>query len=1050
MGRVPLFPHASRWRSAAASLAAAGRVVCVCAVAACSRAGATGEGFPGLASALESAPGVAPRLSVASAFRACRERTPEDGTIPRADCPAHRPADPERLREVAANAEVKRDDPVSLQALALVKLVADDPRGIELDSAIALLGRAAELADDPAPALSDLSAALLVRAERAQAPRDLLEAYETAEKALQHRPRYAAALYNRALALDRFGLVDETAREWRAYLAVDSTLGWATEAQRRLHAALAVALPAPPTENAPLSAYATYAAADPQGARELGMDRLLGQWGEAIEAGDTTKAVDRLARAAALGEALERRPGGDASLADEVRAIRAAAGSASTTHALARAHRDYAAGRQEFDVPYYLLAEPHFAAAAASAGASRVLRQWAELSFATTQIQLQRTGAEQLLIRSAAAVDAARHPALAARGLWALSRTTGHNEKWERALEQARQSARLFAQTGERANEAAALTLVANIRFVLGEPDSAYTAVHRSLDRLKPYRTSLRLHNQLLTTARDVAADGMPRSAIRIQGEDISVADATGNPAFAVEARLSRARLLAAAGDAALASADLNAARALGQKVQDPTTRPWIEADLENSYGDVSLRANPAAATQALDSATAFFLRLRLPFRALPTIVGSAKARLAARDAPGAILRLERAIHLLDQRRDSIRMEPRRAAVFDAARQAVDAIVLLKLAEGRTAEALDYMDRARASLASTGRPDPQALGDVTAPAGETVLEYARIADTVLVWTVRGRGVQVARTVLDTAGFARTLEEVQDQLQRGADESEVRPGLSRLYEWLVRPVEARLPAGVPVVVVADGEIAAVPFAALYDTHRRRYLVQDHVLRFAVNLREARRRPVRGADGVLLVSDPAFDPHAHPTLERLAHARDEVRAIASRYPGAAVLEGAAATPAALQLALGRSGVVHFAGHAVFDDQRPERSYLVLAAPVGLRGADRITASELSRLDLHRVRLVALSACRTVRSGPSRAGGFTGLSGALLAAGVGGTLGSTWDVDDAPTAALMTAFHRVYSNSSDGPGALRSAQLVLLGSADAALRSPSAWAGFRYTGR
>jgi CHAT domain-containing protein len=96
------------------------------------------------------------------------------------------------------------------------------------------------------------------------------------------------------------------------------------------------------------------------------------------------------------------------------------------------------------------------------------------------------------------------------------------------------------------------------------------------------------------------------------------------------------------------------------------------------------------------------------------------------------------------------------------------------------------------------------------------------------------------------------------------------------------------------------------------------------------------------------------------------------------------------------------------------------------------------------------VVLSACRTVRSGTSRAGGFTGLSGALLAAGVGGAVGSTWEVDDRFTAALMTAFHGEYRLRRDGPRALRTAQLALLQSADPALRSPAAWAGFRYAGR
>jgi CHAT domain-containing protein len=94
--------------------------------------------------------------------------------------------------------------------------------------------------------------------------------------------------------------------------------------------------------------------------------------------------------------------------------------------------------------------------------------------------------------------------------------------------------------------------------------------------------------------------------------------------------------------------------------------------------------------------------------------------------------------------------------------------------------------------------------------------------------------------------------------------------------------------------------------------------------------------------------------------------------------------------------------------------------------------------------------LSACRTVRGGRSRASGFTGLSGAVLAAGAGGAVGSLWDVDDRSAAAVMTEFHNRYVRSQDGPGALRAAQLAFLRSRDPALSTPASWGAFRYTGR
>jgi len=407
-------------------------------------------------------------------------------------------------------------------------------------------------------------------------------------------------------------------------------------------------------------------------------------------------------------------------------------------------------------------------------------------------------------------------------------------------------------------------------------------------------------------------------------------------------------------------------------------------------------------------------------------------------------------MRLLEQRRDSIRIEPRRAAVFDAARAAVDRLVMLKLRQGRMEEALRYMDRARASLAPAG-PRPRARrGALLGRPGEVSVEYALVGDTLLAWTVVDGQVSVARTPVNTARLVRTLEHLESRLEAGAGEAEVQPALSELYEWLIRPVEGHLGAAeTPVVLVADGVLAGVPFSALRDARTGRYLIDDHPLRFMVSLAEAARPPPRAAaPGALFVADPAFDPKEHPLLERLALARTEVRNAAAGYPGATLLDGPAATRAALEAALPRAGIAYFGGHAVFDDARPERSYLVLAPAPGAAG--RVTADELARLDLHRVRLVVLSACRTMRTGHSRAAGYSGLSGALLAAGAAGTVGSTWNVEEGATAALMAAFQRAYATRLDGPLALREAQRALAHGNERALRSPSAWAGFKYAGR
>jgi CHAT domain-containing protein len=173
---------------------------------------------------------------------------------------------------------------------------------------------------------------------------------------------------------------------------------------------------------------------------------------------------------------------------------------------------------------------------------------------------------------------------------------------------------------------------------------------------------------------------------------------------------------------------------------------------------------------------------------------------------------------------------------------------------------------------------------------------------------------------------------------------------------------------------------------------------------------------------------------------------VREIAGLYPAPAVLAGADASPDRLRGALGRAGTVHYAGHAVFDDARPERSYLLLAG-AGERG--RMSAEEVARMDLRGVRLVVLSACETVRATDGRAGGFAGFAGALLQAGAGGVVGSTWRVEDEATRRLMVAFHQRYRASGDPAAALREAQLAMLRSSDPEHRSAATWASFRYAG-
>ncbi|HEU0298828.1 MAG TPA: CHAT domain-containing protein, partial [Longimicrobium sp.] len=837
------------------------------------------------------------------------------------------------------------------------------------------------------------------------------------------------------------------------YVAADAEGGWGREARRHLREALAIeSPPPPPAPGAGDSAYAAYAAADPQGGRVLGWCRVLGAWAGAALAEDVERAEAHLLRAEALGAALEERPGGDATLADAVRAIRARAGTLAGER-LARGHREFAAGCIEQDRVDFPNAATRFAAAADAAEGSVALRGWGRLMYGGMVFRAGqvRTG-EAVLREVRAAADTARHPALAAEARRTLAALLLRGDRYEAALSQARDAAALFERAGERENHGVALDAVSIAQFHMRDMDQGYAASHAALERLRPYRGSFRLHNLLALTGQTVADDGFRLAAVRMLNEGVRIAGRTRRPVFVAEAYLIRARLLAEAGAHAAATRDVAAGQAAVAQLTVPGSRAWMTAEFRIASAALALREAPADAARALDSAATFFMRLRAPLVALPAVVGAAQAHLAAGNAAQGTVQLERALGILEHRRDSIRMEPRRAAVFQAARAVLDGVTMLKLSSGGAAEGLAYLDRGRASLAVAGGAVPQGSTVIEAPPGEVALVYALVADTLLIWTVAGRRVELSRAVVDTLRLARSIEHLRWQLEAESAEVDLRRVLTELYERLIRPVEGRLGApDAPLVVVVDGDLAAVPFAALFDSRRRRYLVEDRSLRFAPSLAVARQpAPRTGARDPLFVADPAFDAARHPGIPRLVGAMDEVRQVAADYPGAQVLQGRQASEQTLRTSLTGAGLLHYAGHAVFDDERPERSYLLLASTPGASGAGTLEAEEIAQMDLHHLSLVVLAACQTVRTGRGRAAGFSGLAGAFLAAGAGGAIGSLWEVDDRFTRLLMVEFHRAYRASGNASESLRSAQLHLLRSRTPALRSPAAWAGFRYAGR
>ena len=230
-----------------------------------------------------------------------------------------------------------------------------------------------------------------------------------------------------------------------------------------------------------------------------------------------------------------------------------------------------------------------------------------------------------------------------------------------------------------------------------------------------------------------------------------------------------------------------------------------------------------------------------------------------------------------------------------------------------------------------------------------------------------------------------------------------------------------------------------FPALQGGLSRRYATADLVpARF-----DAERRNQRDL-GVLLITNPTGDlPGAEAERQRIVQILSRSRTVRLTE---VVGEAATLARVTAEFESGRYDVIHYAGHASFDAQRPGDSGLVLAD-------GELNGSHLSALG-RLPPLVMFNACesaRLQRSGakrkgaPSRARSIArnlGLAETLLRAGVAHYVGTHWRVDDASALAFATVFYRELLRTDIGTALVKARRAVH------ARRSPD-WADYIHYG-
>lgn len=286
----------------------------------------------------------------------------------------------------------------------------------------------------------------------------------------------------------------------------------------------------------------------------------------------------------------------------------------------------------------------------------------------------------------------------------------------------------------------------------------------------------------------------------------------------------------------------------------------------------------------------------------------------------------------------------------------------------------------------------------------------------------------------------------------------RAAATRLRELVWDPIAGRIGDASLVMIVADGALHLVNFAALPVGGQRFLIESGPTLHYLATERDLLRQLPAPGQGMLAIGNPRFDGVSSGRSSQLRSAntfgngcgdltglkfsplpgsRAEVQAVASLWPRTragevSVLTGETASESAFKLGTPGRRILHLATHGFFAGIRdcvpaaaPSPPVTVgdalLRSGLALAGANQrqsaldanddgmLVAAEIASLDLTGVEWVVLSACDTGLGSIANGEGVFGLRRAFRIAGAATVIMTLWPVDDRATQTWVERLYR-----------------------------------------
>lgn len=321
--------------------------------------------------------------------------------------------------------------------------------------------------------------------------------------------------------------------------------------------------------------------------------------------------------------------------------------------------------------------------------------------------------------------------------------------------------------------------------------------------------------------------------------------------------------------------------------------------------------------------------------------------------------------------------------------------------------------------------------------GTVVLHPIVLPDRVELLVSRGDGLVSVLAPISGDALETEIREFRRLVTDRTSRAYLRPS-RRLYEWLIRPIAPTLADEElqALVILPEGSLRTIPFAALQDERTGRFLIEQTPLAIVPSLLLIEPRRLDAPRARVLGGGVASAVQGFSALDGVP---DEMLAIGSHFEGRLLLDDEfRADRFEAELERAPFQIVHIASHGEFRRDASESFVLAWDRKISMDQLSRTIAQTRFRTD-EPLELLVLSACESA-AGDDRAA--LGLAGVALQSGARSAVATLWTVGDRASVALISRFYAELANGTSRATALQRAQVELLRGDFA---HPFSWAAF-----